>query len=186
MLFLRTSHIFETNLHFHVYMYILKVAGHSTEKKIRLKCKILILICPVTHNYMRAILWRPNLFFQLCLFKEADQATVPDMKPCQAHYLSVCCVSNVHVQFCQFDKADATANFHRPPLRYHFFSSSEHTGVEIPVSWILKNLSDMQGWAANSTPSIYRTGKYSTSGKYWQIEFFALKYSRNLKQDKLS
>ena len=70
---------------------------------------------------MRAILWRPNLFFQLCLLKEADQATVPDMKPYQAHYLSVFCVSNVHVQFCQFDKADATANFHRPSLRYHFF-----------------------------------------------------------------
>ena len=49
------------------------------------------------------------------------------------------------------------------------------------------------GWVANSTPwylpvaftSIYLSGKYSSSGKYWQIDFFffffALKYSRNLK-----
>ena len=36
------------------------------------------------------------------------------------------------------------------------------------------------------TGDIYRSGKYSSSGKYWQIDsFFALKYSRNLKQDGL-
>ena len=31
-------------------------------------------------------------------------------KPYQAHYLSVCCVFRAHVQFCWFNKTDATAD----------------------------------------------------------------------------
>ena len=40
-----------------------------------------------------------------CLMRSPSQGT----KPYQAHYLSVCCVFCAHVQFCQFDKADAIA-----------------------------------------------------------------------------
>ena len=54
-----------------------------------------------------------------------------------------------------------------------------------------------QGWVANSTPGIYQwhlpvftglenTPQVENTGKYWQIDFFALKYSRNLKQDNLN
>ena len=58
-------------------------------------------------------------------------------------------------------------------------------------------MSTAQGWVANSTPGIYRwhlpvftglenTPQVANTGKYWQIKFFfALKYSRNLKQDGL-
>ena len=53
-----------------------------------------------------------------------------------------------------------------------------------------------QGWAANSTSGVYGwhllvfTGlenilQVANTGKYWQIDFFTLKYSRNLKQDDL-
>ena len=59
----------------------------------------------------------------------------------------------------------------------------------------VRRMSTAQGWVANSTPGIYRwhlpvftglenTPQVANTGKYWQIEFFfALKYSRNLKQD---
>ena len=54
----------------------------------------------------------------------------------------------------------------------------------------------IQGWAANSTPGIYQwhlpvftglenTPQVANTGKYWQIEFFAIKYSRNFRQDDL-
>ena len=54
-----------------------------------------------------------------------------------------------------------------------------------------------QGWVADSTPVIYRwhlpvfsglenTPQVANTGKYWQNDFFfALKYSRNFKQDGL-
>ena len=52
-----------------------------------------------------------------CFMRPPFQGT----KPYQAYYLSVCCVLRTHVQFCRFDKADATAGVqryckHRPPL----------------------------------------------------------------------
>ena len=41
-----------------------------------------------------------------CLMRPLSQGS----NPYQAHYLSVCCVLPAHVHFCQFDKADATAD----------------------------------------------------------------------------
>ena len=48
-----------------------------------------------------------------------------------------------HVQFCRFDKADATADVqwhcnHRPPLWYHYFPAQSSLGADILVYWIGK------------------------------------------------
>ena len=48
-----------------------------------------------------------------------------------------------HIQFCRFDKADATANVqwhcnHRPPLWYHYFPAQNTLGADILVYWIGK------------------------------------------------
>ena len=56
---------------------------------------------------------------------------------------SVCSVLRAHVQFCRFDKADATADVqwhcnHRPPLWYHYFPAQSSLGVDILVYWIGK------------------------------------------------
>ena len=58
-------------------------------------------------------------------------------KPFQAHYLSVCCVLRAQVQFCWFDKADATADVqwhcnHGLPHWYHFFQLKAHW---VQISW---------------------------------------------------
>ena len=48
-----------------------------------------------------------------------------------------------YVQFCRFDKADATANVqwhcnHRPSLWYHYFPAQRSLGADILVYWIGK------------------------------------------------
>ena len=55
----------------------------------------------------------------------------------------VCSVLHAHVQFCRFDKADATADvqwhcIHRPPLWYHYFPAQSSLGADILVYWIGK------------------------------------------------
>ena len=57
-----------------------------------------------------------------------------------------CCVWSVlraRVQFCWFDKSDATADVqwhcnHRPPLCYHYFPAQSSLGADILVYWIGK------------------------------------------------
>ena len=49
----------------------------------------------------------------------------------------------VHMQFCRFDKVDATADVqwhcnHRPPLWYHYFPAQSSLGADILVYWIEK------------------------------------------------
>ena len=48
-----------------------------------------------------------------------------------------------YVQFCRFDKADATADVqwhcnHRPPIWYHYFPAQSSLGADIQVYWIGK------------------------------------------------
>ena len=69
----------------------------------------------------------------VCLMRQPSQGT----KPYQAHYLSVCCILCAHVQFCRFDKADATAEVqwhcnHRAPLWYNFYQLRPHW---VQISW---------------------------------------------------
>ena len=57
---------------------------------------------------------------------------------------SLCCsVLRAYVQFCRFDKADATADVqwhcnHRPPLWYHYFPAQSSLDADILVYWIGK------------------------------------------------
>ena len=55
----------------------------------------------------------------------------------------VCSVLRAHVQFCRFDKADATAEVqwhcnHWPPLWYDYFPAQSSLGADILVYWIGK------------------------------------------------
>ena len=55
----------------------------------------------------------------------------------------ICSVLRARVQFCRFDKADATADVqwhcnHRPPLWYHLFPAQSSLGADILVCWIGK------------------------------------------------
>ena len=55
----------------------------------------------------------------------------------------VCSVLRARVQFCQFDKVDATADVqwhcnHRPPLWYHYFPAQSSLGADILVYWMGK------------------------------------------------
>ena len=55
----------------------------------------------------------------------------------------VCSFLRAHVQFCRFDKADATAYVqwhcnHRPPLWYHYFPAQSSLSADILVYWIGK------------------------------------------------
>ena len=63
---------------------------------------------------------------------------------CRASVLTVFVVFlRAYVQFCRFDKADATADVqwhcnHRPPLWYHRFPAQSSLGADILVYWIGK------------------------------------------------
>ena len=82
-------------------------------------------------------------------------------EPCGTHpapcvrLRCVCSVLRAHVQFCRFDKADATADVqwhcnHRPPLWYHYFPAQSSLGADILVYWIGKNRSNMcSRWESN-------------------------------------
>ena len=67
-----------------------------------------------------------------CLMKPPSQGT----KSYQAHYTSVCCVLRAHVQFCRFDKADASPTFSDTAMTDRHsgttFSNSERTGCRYP------------------------------------------------------
>ena len=61
----------------------------------------------------------------------------------RASVLVVFVVLRAHVQFCWFDKADATADIqwlcnHLPPLWYHYFPDQSSLGADILVYWIGK------------------------------------------------
>ena len=59
-------------------------------------------------------------------------------------YGYVCGVLHAHVQFCLFDKADATTNIQSPTTSLiPLFSSSEHTGCRYPVLSDWTNCSEM-------------------------------------------
>ena len=57
--------------------------------------------------------------------------------------------------------------------------SGAHAALNISAKTVNKKdrfIIRRQGWVVNSTPGIYRSRKYSQSGKYWSIElFFALR-----------
>ena len=74
-----------------------------------------------------------------CIMRPRPQGT----KPYQAHYLIVCCVLHAHVQFCRFDRVDATADIqwhcsHQTPLLIPLFPAQSTLVVDILVCWIGK------------------------------------------------
>ena len=91
--------------------------------------------------------------WSMCVFIPILVTTFPEWlsgtEPCRKHPAPCVrprCVFSVlraHVQFCRFDKADATADVqwhcnHRPPLWYHYFPAQSSLGADILVCSIGK------------------------------------------------
>ena len=117
-----------------------------------------------------------------------------DMEPLHTHPAlcvrppCVCSVLRAHVQLCQFDKVDATADVqwhcnHQPPLWYHYFPAPSSLGADILVYWIGKIVQTALDFLrARQAP--YPLGQ---ALRYWY--FFALGnilYIVELKQEVMS
>ena len=105
---------------------------------------------PDTHKPRR---WKASSSPNVCVYSNSRN-DVPRGGPavrnhCRTHPAPcvrpryVCSVLRAHVQFCRFDKADATADIlwhcnHRPPLWYHYFPAQSSLGADILVYWIGK------------------------------------------------